>query len=173
MLTVRMNEPAIEAGLRHPVRAAELAPDLRALVDEGVVRHGTALAFARDAAQTLPPFPGEADLTGWECETSSVHLDDAVPVHVGSSDGEPVISEADQVLMLRHGWALALEVVRLVRAMPEPVAVRCIVSASSTNGTFRFHRDRPRESWLARDIDAYRLEKLIVVDSRPPRPGGG
>lgn len=56
-----------------------------------------------------------------------------VPVHVGSlEDGEPVIDEVDQVVMLRHGLGFALEVVRLVRALPEPVAVRCIVGAKET-----------------------------------------
>lgn len=172
VLNIRMNELAVEAlgqaGLRDAVPGSELAPELRALVHEGVVRHGAALAFARDAEQTQAPRVGAPDLTGWECTTSSFHLDDVVPVQVGSlADGKPVISEADQVVMLRHGLGFALEVVRLVRALPEPVAVRCIVSANSTNGTFRFHRARPGESWLHPDLDTYLLDKLIVVDSGP------
>ncbi|WP_231114615.1 hypothetical protein [Lentzea aerocolonigenes] len=83
-----------------------------------------------------------------------------------------MISEAGQVVMLRHGLGLALEVVRLVRALPEPVAVRCIVSANSTNGTFRFHRARPGESWLGPDVDDYSGDKLIVVDSGSASIGG-
>jgi hypothetical protein len=177
VLNVRMNELAVtalgQAGPRAAVPAEELAPQLRELVAEGVVRHGAALAFARHADQVEAPRSGGPDLTGWECATSSFHLDDVVPVHVGSlEDGEPVITEADQVLMLRHGLGFALEVVRLVRALPEPVAVRCIVGANSTNGTFRFHRARPGESWLNPDVDAYSLDKLIVVDSGPPSLGG-
>jgi hypothetical protein len=172
-----MNELAVaalgQAGPEVAVPVAELAPQLRELVAEGVVRHGAALAFARHADQVEAPRSGGPDLTGWECATSSFHLDDVVPVHVGSlGDGEPVISEADQVLMLRHGLGFALEVVRLVRALPEPVAVRCIVGANSTNGTFRFHRARRDESWLNPDVDAYSLDKLIVVDSGPPSLGG-
>jgi hypothetical protein len=172
-----MNEVAIEAlgraGLAGAVPAAELAPQLRTLVVDGIVRHGSALAFARDAARTQAPSPGTPDLTGWECATSSFHLDDVVPVQVGSlEDGEPVISEADQVVMLRHGLGFAVEVVRLVRALPEPVAVRCIVGANSTNGTFRFHRARRGESWLNPDVDNYPQDKLIVVDSGPASMGG-
>jgi hypothetical protein len=177
VLNIRMNELAIgvlgQAGLRDAMPASKLAPELRALVAEGVVRHGAALAFARHADQTQAPRSGAPDLTGRECATSSFHLDDVLPVQVGSlEDGEPVISEADQVVMLRHGLGFALEVVRLVRALPEPVAVRCIVSANSTNGTFRFHRARPGESWLNPDMDAYPLDKLIVVDSGPGSLGG-
>jgi hypothetical protein len=83
-----------------------------------------------------------------------------------------VISEDDQVLMLRHGLGFALEIVRLVNELAEPVAVRCIVSTNSANGTFRFHRARRGESWLTADLDSYSLEKLVVVDSGPSSLGG-
>jgi hypothetical protein len=169
-----MNELATGApGLAAAVPAPELAPELRRLVAEGVVRHGAALAFARHADQREAPRSDGPDLTGWECATSSFHLDDMVPVHIGSlDDGEPVIGEEDQALMLRHGLGFAVEVVRLVRALPEPVAVRCIVGANSTNGTFRFHRARRGESWLSPDVDSYSLDKLVVVDSGPASLGG-
>jgi hypothetical protein len=177
VLNIRMNELAIgalaRAGLADAVAAPELAPRLRTLEAEGVVRHGAALTFARYADHGDAPRPDSLDLTGWECTTNSFHLDDVVPVHVESSvDGEPVINEADQVAMLRHGWGFALAVVRLVRELPEPVAVRCIVGANSTNGTFRFHQARRGEPWLAPDVDTYPLDKLIVVDSGPASLGG-
>jgi hypothetical protein len=172
-----MNDLAIDAlGQLAPtaaVPASELAPGLRDLVAEGIVWHGAALAFARHADHVEAPRSGVPDLTAWECATSSFHLDDMVPVHVGSlADGEPVINEADQLLMVHHGLGFAFEVVRLVRALPEPVAVRCIVGANSTNGTFRFHRARRGGTWLNPDIDDYLLDKLIVVDSGPPSLGG-
>jgi hypothetical protein len=177
VLNIRMNDLAIEAlgqvALPAAVPASGLAPELRRLIADGVVRHGAALAFAEHAERVAAPRADAPDLTGWECATSSFHLDDVVPVHIGlTEDGEPVISEADQVLMLRHGLGFAWEVVRLVRALPEPVAVRCIVGVNSTNGTFRFHRARRGESWLNPDIDAYLLDKLIVVDSGPASLGG-
>jgi hypothetical protein len=169
-----MNELAIRAlGQLGAVPASELAPELRELIAEGVVRHGAAFAFARHADHIQAPRSGEPDLTAWECATSSFHLDDMVPVHVGLlEDGEPTITDADQTLMLRHGLGFALEVVRLVRALPETVAVRCIVGANSTNGTFRFHRARRGESWLNPDVDGYLLDKMIVVDSGPASLGG-
>ncbi|ONF73398.1 hypothetical protein [Amycolatopsis keratiniphila] len=57
-------------------------------------------------------------------------------------------------------------------AKAAPVPVRCVVGANSTNGTFRFHRARPGESWLHDDLDAYRMEKLITVDRGPATLGG-
>jgi len=171
-----MNEVAVRAlgpaGSTAAVPPAELAPDLRELIREGVVRRGEVLLFAGYSGWAAEPPGTFADLTGWECFVSSFHLDEVVPVEVGSAqDGTPMISEDDQVLMLRHGLGFACEVVRLVRELAEPVAVRCIVGANSTNGTFRFHRVRPGESWLAADLDAYAREKLIAVDSGPVGPG--
>ncbi|MCP2331672.1 MULTISPECIES: hypothetical protein [Actinoalloteichus] len=177
MLNIRMNEVAVRAlepgGLAGATPVAELAPELREVLDEGIVRAGPALVFARRATRAHAPHAATEDLTAWECATNEIHLDDVVPVDVGClEDGEPVISEADQVRMSRHGLGFALEVVRLVRALPEPVAVRCIVGANSTNGTFRFHRARPGESWLGPDVDGFLGDKLIVVDSGPASLGG-
>ncbi|WP_157617249.1 hypothetical protein [Saccharomonospora marina] len=181
MLNIRMNELAVralgQAGAQAAVPVSELAPKLRELAAEGVIRHGAALALARHAGKAPEPRSGGRDLTGWECATSSVHLEDMlegiVPIRSGSAgDGEPVIAESDQVLLLRHGLGFALEIVRLVRALPEPVAIRCIVGANSTNATFRFHSAREGESWLNPDVDTYLLDKLIVVDSGPASLGG-
>lgn len=61
------------AGLPEAMPASELAAGLRALVAEGVVRHGAALAFAGHADHTPAPRSGAPDLTGWECATSSFH----------------------------------------------------------------------------------------------------
>ena len=124
------------AGLGGALSRDLLAPELRELVAEGVVRRGEALVFAMHAGK-VDGAPGNfPNLTLWECSVSSFHLDYVVPVAVGrSDDGEPVIGEADQVLMLRHGLGFALEVVRLVSALEDPVPVCCIVGANSTNGT--------------------------------------
>jgi hypothetical protein len=173
-----MNDVAVRslgavAGVGCAVPPQVLAPELRGLVAAGVVRRGEALVFAMHAGK-VDGAPGSfADLTLWECSVSSFHLDDVVPVAVGRlDDGEPVIGEADQVLMLRHGLGFALEVVRLVGALADPVPVRCIIGANSTNGTFRFHRARPGETWLGADLDAYSQEKIIVVDCGPSSLGG-
>lgn len=177
MLIVRMSDAGARAlgplGPAAAVPPAELAAGLRELVGEGVVLRGEVLVFAGYSGWADEPPGRQLDLTGWECFVSSFHLDDVVPVEVGRvDDGEPVISEADQALMLRHGLGFALEVVRLVNELPEPVPVRCIVATNSTNGTFRFHRARPGESWLAADLDTYRRDNLIAVDSGPSSLGG-
>jgi hypothetical protein len=171
-----MNDVAVRAlgpiGPGAAMPPADLAPALRKTVLEGVVRRGEVLLFAGYSGWADEP-PGRfPDLTGWECSVNSLHLDDAVPVEAESSaDGEPVISDEDQALMLRHGLGFALEVVRLVNELDEPVPVRCIIGTNTTNGTFRFHRARPGESWHTADLDAYSrdwpIQKLIVVDSGP------
>ncbi|OLZ51486.1 hypothetical protein BS329_15985 [Amycolatopsis coloradensis] len=145
-----------------------LAPELREMLAEEIVVTDGVITLGGIPDWAGRPPGTHADLTGWECFVSSFHLEDHLPIEVGSlPDGEPVISEADQVLMLRHGLGFALEIARTA-----PVPVRCVVGANSTNGTFRFHRARPGESWLHMDLDSYRHEKVITVDRGPATLGG-
>jgi hypothetical protein len=113
--------------------------------------------------------PGDfPDLTGWECFVNSFHLEDVVPVEVVVSDeGEPRISEADQLVLLCHGVAFALQVCRLAAGLQAPMAVRCVVATNSANGTFRFHRVRTGQDWVLPDLNDYRLEKVVVVEVQP------
>ncbi|YCK39475.1 hypothetical protein ACNF49_37105 [Actinomadura sp. ATCC 39365] len=144
-----------------------LAPGLRERVAQGLVRRGEVLGWAAstDGAGRAPePFH---DLTGWECDRSSVHLEDFVPVEVVDAGHAPVIGEAGQRVLLLHGVALALEVGRLARALHPPGPVRCVVTANETNATFRFHQIRPGESWNAADLDGYADDKVIVVERGP------
>lgn len=143
-------------------------PALRDLLAEGLVLRNEVLVFARHAGQADAAPAGFADLTAWECDRSSFHLDDVIPVERHQlPDGEPVISEADQVLMLRHGLGFAMAVAHLAAAQAEPVAVCCIAGVNSTGGTFRFHRARPGQRWLATDLDGYLSEKIIAVEFTP------
>ncbi|MFD5090107.1 hypothetical protein ACFWMR_05870 [Amycolatopsis thailandensis] len=172
MLNIRLNDLALEAlGPLGPLAATpsdRLAPGFREIIADGVVLTGEVITLGEIPTWAGRPPGRQADLTGWECFVSSFHLEDLLPVVAGSlPDGEPVISEEDQVLMLRHGLGFALEI-----AKAAPVPVRCIVATNSTNGTFRFHRARPGESWLQADLDSYRLDKSIVVDRGPATLGG-
>lgn len=146
----------------------EITPGLRAMVADGIEVRGEIVVW-NDGARWAAPAPGNfPDLTGWECFVNSFHLEDEVSVGVVlSEDGEPSISEADQVVLLRHGVAFALEVCRLAGDLEVPMPVRCIVATNSTNGTFRFHRIRAGEDWAQADLDAYKLEKVVVVDFQP------
>nr|WP_246481594.1 hypothetical protein [Amycolatopsis umgeniensis] len=147
---------------------ARLAPGLREIIAEGIVLTGEVITLGDIPAWAGQPPGRYADLTAWEGFVSGFHLEDHLPIEVGSSpDGAPVISEADQVLMLRHGLGFALEIARTA-----PVPIRCVVATNSTNGTFRFHRARPGESWLGADLDSYRGDKAIVVDRGPATLGG-
>ena len=170
---VRMNRRAAQAlgdptGLDAALPEDLLAPKLRGLIAEGLVRREGVLVFARHADE-IGNAPGNSpDLTGWECSVNTVHLDFIVPIAIGSpAAGEPVIDDDAQVHLLRHGLGLAVEIVRLAGELDGPVPVRCIIGANSTSGTFRFHRVRPGETWLVEDLDAYRGEMVAVVESTP------
>ncbi|MDI6102307.1 hypothetical protein QLQ12_27180 [Actinoplanes sp. NEAU-A12] len=139
---------------------------LRAIADAGIEVREEVVVW-KDGARWAVPAPGNfPDLTGWECFVNSFHLEDVVPVQVARSDeGQPSVSDADQVVLLRHGLALALEVCRLAAELT--VAVRCVVATNSTNGTFRFHRIRAGEDWVLADLNAYESEKVVVADFAP------
>jgi len=109
MLALKMNDAAVRAlgvldGLAAVAPPGGLAPGLRDLAAPGIVRRGRVLTWphsARDADGAPGPFQ---DLTGWECSDSSIHLDDRVSVQIAVVDGEPVISEADE--LARVVWFL-------------------------------------------------------------------
>jgi hypothetical protein len=171
MLTLQANDAAVTAlGLPDILairQASDLAPGLEELLAKGIVRRGEVLMW-RDFSGNPDTAPGRfQDLTGWECAHSSFHLEDDVPVTVTITDHEPGISEDDQNVLLRQGLALAIRFRALVYQLQEPVPVRCIIGANSTNATFRFHRIRPGERWNAPDLDRFENEKVIVIDIEP------
>ncbi|MCX4823716.1 hypothetical protein OG883_28350 [Streptomyces sp. NBC_01142] len=173
--------------------AGGLAPALAERVARGIVRRGQVLMWAGAGAGAGPAAGAGAgagagtgtgsgsgsrdgvvpggfpDLTGWECSVTSLHLEDFVPVRTTvSEDGVPALDEDVQLLLLQHGFALATEVCRLAGALEPPVPVQCLVSANDSSATFRFHRMRAGESWVAADLDAYRSEKIVTVAGRLP-----
>lgn len=164
VLTVRMNNSA--ARVLRPPLGVDLAPELRQLARRGIVRRAGAVMLAGRRGQ--PP-PGQlGDLTGWECRVNSFHLEDLVPVKVRVTDGQPAIDVHCQRELLQQGLTLGWELCELGRGLPEPVALRCITGVSDSNGTFRFHRIRPGQEWLHPDLDAYLLERMVVVESALP-----
>ncbi len=146
-----------------------ITPALQSMIANGIELRGEVVVWT-DGAQWAQPPPGNfPDMTGWECFVNSFHLEDLVPVDVVvSDDGQPWISDSDQLVLLRHGVAFALEVCRLVAALDQPIAVRCVVATNRTNGTFRFHRTRAGQGWVLPDLNSYQLEKVVVVDVEPP-----
>ncbi|MFD9079556.1 hypothetical protein [Streptomyces erythrochromogenes] len=178
MLSLTMNDAAAEVlgvlagqALFAPPPSG-LAPGLRERLAGGITRRGEVLTWADSTGDTDDAPSTFADLTGWECADSSLHLEDHVPVGVRIVDDAPQIPEDGQRTLLLHGIACALEFPRLVAALDRPSPVRCIVSAGETNATFRFHQVRAGESWNHPDLDGYRTEKMVVLDFEPARVPG-
>lgn len=112
---------------------------------------------------------GWRNLTTYECQHNSFYLeDDSMQEGELNQDGVPRISESDQVTLLRRGLLIARHVCDLARNLAEPVPIRCVISAGETTGNFRFHQLRDGQDWISNDLDGFRLEKVVLVDSRPP-----
>jgi hypothetical protein len=172
VLSLKMNDAAVRTlAMLHGLATLEpsggLAPALRDIAARGIVRRSQVLTWADSTGNAEGAPSIFKDLTGWECADSSFHLEDLVPVDVVIVDGAPVISEADQQILLLHGIAFALEFSQLVYALQPPSPVRCILGANETNATFRFHQIRPGESWNRADLDGYQMDKMIVLDIEP------
>jgi hypothetical protein len=120
-----------------------IVPDgLREWLMQGIARRGEALTWGGptwDAEGAPASFP---DLTGWECQASSFHIEDLTPAEVAVTEGQPWISEDGQRVVPLHGIAFAREFACLVYDLDPPVPVRCIVGVNQTSGTFRFHMVR-------------------------------
>ncbi|WP_280465584.1 hypothetical protein [Nocardia brasiliensis] len=173
MISVQMNDAAADS-LGMPVTGSNadgfdgLIPELRELAQTGVVRCGEVVVFADQVDKASRPMGNFFDMTQWEVDVNSFHLDAVVPVDKSSLEelGTPVISEVDQRRMLVQGLMLALRIARSGQALDDPVALRCIVGTNSTCGTFRFHRVRAGEQWHNSDLDwGAPEEKVIVVET--------
>lgn len=173
VLTVTMNDRAARVlGVRGGFGVLDpdegLAPDLRALADDGIECPGQVACWApapADAGQA----PGRlVDLIAWEQWHNDLHLEDFVSVHTEYPDG-PLISVDAQRTLLRQGIALAREVGRLAGELSTPVPLRCIIATNETNGLFRFHRIRAGEEWLRDIIDDGEQHCAVVIDF-VPRP---
>lgn len=156
----------------------KLDAELQGIVNAGLTVRQGAVLFA-GFRETLPvkadQVAGTIERMGWrnlttyECQHNSLHLeDDSMQRGELNEDGVARISEADQVTLLRRGLLVARHVSFLARNLAESVPIRCIIGASETSGTFRFHQLRDGEDWISNDLDGFRLEKMVVVDSRPP-----
>lgn len=168
VLSVQFNDAAAQSlGLQPVALPGGITAGLEAIIGSGIVRRGQVLTWA-----CSPPSPKDApgrpgDLTGWECDHSSFHIEDHVPVDIAIIDDAPVIGEAGQRTLLIQGLNFSMRFASLVRGLPELSAVRCIVGANQTNATFRFHQIRPGETWHRPDLDDYKFDKMIVIDVRP------
>jgi hypothetical protein len=184
VLSVTMNDRAIRLlgvldGFASLDLPGALHDELRDSLAIGIARRGDVVTWADSTWDPDRAPSGFPDLTYWEVQASSFHLERFTPATVVVTDHQPWISEADQRVVLLHGIAFAREFVPLVYRLDPPTAVRCIVGVNETNGTFRFHMIRPGESWTVPDLDSYRQDHMVVLDiepdgtqpPEPPRPG--
>lgn len=181
MLVISMNDTAAAAlrfGTEPLYGGVELDEKLRGIVDAGLTVRDGAVLFA-GFRETLPVKAGQValaiqrmgwrNLTTYECQHNSFHLeDDSMRQNEPNQDGVHRISESDQVTLLRRGLLIARHVCDLARNLAEPVPIRCVISAGETTGNFRFHQLRDGQDWISNDIDGFRPEKVVLVDSRPP-----
>ena len=182
MLTIRMNEAAATAlqpltATLMPTVSDALGQDLQDMLAKGLTdNEGALILTAHVGGWPAAPASVSAaiakmnwqDLTGYECAYNSFHLEGYVPVQVTHLDeGRPQISTEDQVVLLRRGMVVADAVLRLVRALPQPTAVRCIILANDACATFRFHRIRPGEDWIdLAEMERCPGEMTVVIDSQ-------
>ncbi|MER5318167.1 hypothetical protein [Streptosporangium roseum] len=182
MLTVRMNEAAASA-LR-PLATADPPPVVPGLGQRLRDKFATGLTYNEGAwiftehvgqwagmpasASAAIAKMGWQDLSGYEWNVNSFHLEDYASVHVAHLDGRPQIGREGQVVLVRFGLVVADSVFALIRALPEPVPVRCVIGANDTCVVFRFHQIRSGDEWiddvLKKPDDP---DMMVVVDRHP------
>ncbi|KZF17890.1 MULTISPECIES: hypothetical protein [Rhodococcus] len=190
MLTIRITDNAaaflgLGVGFSTIDPTDGLTPQLRAKLNRGIERRGKLLVWADSRADDASPPANFFDYTGWECNDSSFHLEDYVPLRAPNAVAEdflpsglpvesmgPFITRSDQRALLEQGIAFAREFAQLVYDLPEPTPVRCMIFVNSNCGTFRFHQIEPGVEWTAlnRLEDDYPTKfssKGVVVDIIP------
>jgi hypothetical protein len=131
----------------HPTLATKLA----ALVQSALLEEHACwfLEPLRNGAMSssLLQFP---DRTGFECFVNHVHISDFIE------------GEVDASMMHLQGLLLAEELERKLKPLGR---FRIIVSCDEMDCAVRFHRLRPGELWVLDDLETYREEALLILES--------
>ncbi|WP_406312885.1 hypothetical protein OHA77_30745 [Streptosporangium sp. NBC_01639] len=181
VLAVRMNETAASALqppaiVDPPPAVPRLSQGLRDKLAGGLAYNEGAWIFAEHVGQWVAaPASASAaiaemgwqDLSGYEWHVNAFHLEDHAPVQVADLDGQPRISHEDQIVLLRLGLVVADGVFGLVRVLPEPVPVRCVIGANETCAVFRFHQIRSGDDWIDGPLKQDGPDMMVVVDRHP------
>lgn len=157
---MRMNQRMMSSlGLATPsdfARHEKLSEKLSQLLAPGFTDLGGAIVLTamRNIAENVKPenFP---DLTGFECFVNHIHVEDQL-------DGPA----SDRTALLRQGIAFALATESQLRSTFPGKPFKVIVAATAHGCGVRFHLMRSGEEWLASDLDGYKEEAILVLESR-------
>lgn len=135
---------------------ASLDARLLELVGRGVVeRDGCWLLAETSESGTSTPRAAFPDSTGYEAFMNHIHIEDVLEL-------EP---ERDQGWLLRQGVMYA----RVLRDLLAPLGVFRIVVAAQMGASggcgVRFYRRRRGEVWLTDDLEQYREDAILVIDT--------
>ena len=151
----RMRTSLAETNPADFVESEKLSETLSGLLLEGFTQLDGAVVFTamRDNAERVKPenFP---DLTGFECFVNHIHVEDQLEGPV-----------PDPLALLKQGIAFALGTERGLRATFPGKPFKVIVAATARRCDVRFHLARPGEEWLARNLDGYGAEAILVLET--------
>jgi hypothetical protein len=101
------------------------------------------------------------DPTGTECQINRWHIEDLVPPSYQTPRG---LADA--------GIAFAMSILEKAKASSPDTPLRAIISVQEKTQdlpyqgcTVRLHILRPQNPWLTDDLDGYRTEALLVIDT--------
>ena len=117
-------------------------------------------------SKTRPRVDNVDDETGFECSLSKVHVDAFM------GEGVP-LSELAKI-----GCAYAMYIRQALLRSQVSGDFRIIVDAQLPDSELRvgnvrcvrFHKIRPGQTWLADDLESYKMNALWVLDFKKPKP---
>lgn len=128
-----------------------LDPELATLVDKGFVqRYGCIfLSGFEENARLRDSRKGLVDKTGVECFANHLHVKDYIA--------------ASALVQLDQGIMFAQRLAKALRFSFPRTGFRVIVSKNAEGVIVRFHKLRPNEEWLSRDLEGYEHEAVCVM----------
>jgi hypothetical protein len=121
-----------------------LPPELYNILNVGCIKINDCLLFKNPydlQSESISNFP---DKTGYECFVNKIHID-----NFSENPLPAAISLAVQLLKQFHNYNL-----------------RTIISYDDLSCVLRFHIIRNNESWLNSDIEKYKEEGILIIDSK-------
>ena len=160
LMNARMRDMIESKQVRELLSRSELADDLQALLGSGFVEaDGCFLlrAFVGpgfSAERALERFP---DRTGCEMSVNHIHIEDMLGTE----------RQWEPLEVFAQGYAYARHLAQLLEARGHfKVIFSFREDADDIGGTVGFHRARPGEAWLAADLEGYREEAVLLLETQ-------